>query len=102
MHKAPPPDPLDRLDDEVKPPAEPREPYRFPTRTPSSDSGTIVASAPIYLRPDPKLEPLRVLAPGTSVKVLQENDEWIRIQFDDRVLGPRVGYVMRKYIQLPK
>ena len=84
------------------PPTEPREPFRVPTRTPVSDSATIVGSAPVYLRPDSRLEPLRVLQAGTSVRVLQENDEWIRIQFDDRVLGPRVGYVLRKFIQLPK
>jgi hypothetical protein len=98
LRKAPPSDD----DKTTEQPREPRDPYRFPTRTQTSDAGTIVGSAPVYLRPDPKLDPLRVLQAGTSVKVLQENGEWIRIQFEDRVLGSRVGYVLRKDIQLPK
>jgi opacity protein-like surface antigen len=96
MRKPPPPD------DVTATPGEPREPARVPTRVASSDSATIVGSAPVYLRPDAKLEPLRVLEAGTSVRVLQENDDWIRIQFADRLLGPRVGYVQRKHVQLPK
>jgi hypothetical protein len=96
MRKSPAPDTDDR------PSNEPREPNRLPARTQPSDSGTIVGSAYVYLRPDTRLEPLRVLEGGTSVKVLQENGDWIRIQFSDHVLGPRIGYVQRQYIQLPR
>jgi opacity protein-like surface antigen len=91
-----PPDP----DADDVPPA--REPYKSPERVSASESGTIVATAPVYLRPDATLEPLRVLEPGTSVRVLQEDAEWIRIEFSDRLLGPRVGYVLRKNVRLPK
>jgi opacity protein-like surface antigen len=78
------------------------EPYKVPERVASSQSGIIISSAAVYLRPDATLEPLRVLEPGTAVRILQENDDWIRIEFADRLLGPRVGYVLRKNIQLPK
>jgi hypothetical protein len=89
--------------DDVPPPApESRQPPGVPNQVAASNAGTIVGSAPVYLRPDATLEPLRVLESGTSVRILQENDEWIRIQFADRVLGPRVGYVQRKHVQLPK
>jgi opacity protein-like surface antigen len=91
------------------PPAQPQppptpapEPSRIPERVADSESGTILVAAPVYLRPDANLQPLRTLDAGTPVKVLQENGDWIRIEFSDRILGPRVGYVLRKYIQLPK
>jgi hypothetical protein len=89
-------------DDGPPAPAQPPEPPRLPNRPTASESVTIVGSAPVFLRPDAALEPLRVLEPGTSVRILQENDDWIRIQFADRLLGSRVGYVQRKYVQLPK
>jgi opacity protein-like surface antigen len=89
------------------PPARPqpppaREPAPIPGRVSGPESGTILVAAPVYLRPDANLQPLRTLDAGTPVKVLQENGDWIRIEFNDRILGPRTGYVMRKYIQLPK
>ncbi len=88
---------------EPQPPTTPgRDPTRIPGRIAEPESGTIVIAAPVYLQPDTNRQPLRTLDAGTSVKVLQENGEWIRIEFNDRVLGPRVGYVLRKYIQLPK
>ncbi len=92
---SPPPQP--------QPPTTPgREPSRIPGRVAESESGTILTAAPVFLRPDSNLQPLRTLDAGTPVKVLQENGDWIRIEFNDRVLGSRVGYVQRKYIQLPK
>ena len=88
---------------EPQPPATPpKDPSRIPGRVAEPESGTIVIAAPVYLRPDTNRQPLRTLDAGTSVKVLQENGDWIRIEVNDRVLGPRVGYVLRKYLQLPK
>ena len=51
---------------------------------------------------DATAEPLRILEAGTSVKILAEIDDWVRIEFYDRLLGPRVGHVQRKYLRLPK
>jgi hypothetical protein len=51
---------------------------------------------------DATLEPLRTLEPGTSVMVLAEDQDWVRIQFYDPLLGPRIGYVERKHILIPK
>jgi hypothetical protein len=82
--------------------ATPREPYKVPDRIGESNFGVILAPAEVYLRPDARREPLRILEPGTSVKILQEDQDWIRIEFADRLLGARIGYVLRKYIQLPK
>ena len=80
-----------------------------PTRVPGalerateSNSAVTIAQAPVYLRMDPSLEPLRTLEAGTSVKVLAELDTWVRIEFYDRLLGPRIGFIERKHLRLPK
>ena len=81
---------------------EPPEPQpsvlQAPRRSPDEGSGLIIAQAPVFLRMDATAEPLRILEAGTSVKVLAEIDDWVRIEFYDRLLGPRVGHVQRKYI----
>ena len=71
-------------------------------RAAEEGSGLIIAQAPVFLRMDPTAEPLRVLEAGTSVKILAEIDDWVRIEFYDRLLGPRVGHVQRRYVRLPK
>jgi opacity protein-like surface antigen len=96
LHRAAPPPGTESPSDKS------REPSKTPERVASSDFGTILVQAPVYLREDATREPLRVLDAGTMVKVLGENGDWIRVEFADRLLGPRVGYVQRKYIQLPK
>jgi opacity protein-like surface antigen len=71
-------------------------------REAESNSAVTIAQAPVYLRMDPTLEPLRTLEAGTSVKVLAELDTWVRIEFYDRLLGPRIGFIERKHLRLPK
>jgi opacity protein-like surface antigen len=73
-----------------------------PRRATDQNSALIINQAPVFLRMDASGEPLRTLEPGTSVKILAEMDDWVRIEFYDRLLGPRVGYVQRKYLRLPK
>jgi opacity protein-like surface antigen len=67
-----------------------------------SNAGVIVEQAPVFLLPDATRTPLRTLEPGTSVRILSADVDWVRIEFDDRLLGPRIGYVQRKHIRLPK
>jgi hypothetical protein len=67
-----------------------------------SSSAVTVARAPVYLRMDTGLEPLRTLEAGTSVKVLAELESWVRIEFYDRLLGSRVGYIERKHLRVSK
>ena len=43
-----------------------------------------------------------LLVPGTAVRILEETKEWFRIQFTDPQFGPRVGYVLRKFVQIGK
>ena len=52
------------------------------------------AIVPVRLLPDPEGIPLIRLAPGTEVKVLGREGEWVHIEFSDRRYGNRVGYVL--------
>ena len=60
----------------------------------------ITASAPVFLLPDATMTPLRTLTAGTSIRILEEKGDWIRIEFRDNQYGARVGYVQRKFVQV--
>ncbi len=64
------------------------------------DAGVIVEAAPVFLLPDTTRTPLRTLTAGTSVRVLDEKGDWVRIEFRDNQYGARVGYVQRKFVQV--
>ena len=61
---------------------------------PDLPSAHVAAMLPVRLLPDPQGIPLTTLAPGTEVKVLGREGEWVHIQFNDRRYGNRVGYVL--------
>lgn len=64
------------------------------------ESGVIIETAPVFLYPDTQRTPLRTLPAGTSVRILEETPEWMRIEFTDS-FGNRVGYVQRKFVRRP-
>jgi Outer membrane protein beta-barrel domain len=72
-----------------------------PTTPPPVDTGTgtTTADAPVYLLPDRTRVPLRVLEAGTSVRILEETEGWVRIEFRDPQFGTRVGYVESKFVR---
>jgi hypothetical protein len=61
---------------------------------------TVTANAPIYIGAAVSPTPLRVAAPGTILKVLQQQDDWIQVEFSDPQWGPRVGWVQRSLLKL--
>jgi opacity protein-like surface antigen len=79
-----------------------QELFKTPDRPQAANSGLITSSAPVFLNPDATRTPLRTLEAGTPVRVLEESGDWVRIEFADNQWGPRVGYVERKNIRLPK
>jgi hypothetical protein len=83
-----------------QPPEQVPQPITQPTRI--LETGGIVEAAPAYLLPDASRTPLRILPQGTSVRILEEAGDWIRLEFNDPDFGPRVGYVQRKYVQYKK
>ena len=70
------------------------------TRTRDPRRGT--NEAPVFLLPDRTRTPLRVLTPGTSLRIVDENKEWYRVQFSDPQFGPRIGWIERKFVQIGK
>jgi hypothetical protein len=56
--------------------------------------------APIYLRADATMQPLRTATVGTTLKVLATAGEWVNVEFNDPQLGPRVGWVQRSLLQI--
>ena len=81
----------------VVPPARPPAPpastspdAAAPARGSRLDGGVILEAAPVFLLPDTTRTPLRTLAAGTAVRVLEEKGDWVRIEFRDNQYGARV------------
>ena len=73
-----------------------------PTPMAQFETGVIVSAANVYLKPDRSREPLRTLDPGTVVKILGVEGEWIWIEFADVRFGPRMGYVAKPFVKIGK
>jgi hypothetical protein len=63
-------------------------------------SGVLTASAPVFLRPDTTMTPLRQLATGTRVRVLETRGDWVRVEFEDRQYGRRTGYIQKMFVRV--
>jgi hypothetical protein len=63
-------------------------------------TGTVMTVAPIYVVADAKRTPLRTAAVGTSLRVLEDNGEWLRVEFQDPQFGRRVGYVIATNVRV--
>ncbi len=62
---------------------------------------TVTSNAPIYIQPGAQV-PLRVAKPGTALKVLKEEGEWLEVEFNDPQFGRRVGWVEKKLVQVSR
>jgi hypothetical protein len=97
-----------------KPAAPPVAPRATPARTPpgtaprgvpdiaSGPIGTAVttATAPIFLRADATLKPLRQVANGTRLRIIDQSADWVHVEFDDPQYGRRVGYVQKAFVRV--
>jgi Outer membrane protein beta-barrel domain len=86
-------------------PARPAPPRTAPGTAPRPPVGTIAtavttATAPVFLRPDATLTPLRQLPTGTHLRVLDQTAEWLHVEFEDRQYGRRVGYVQKAFARV--
>jgi hypothetical protein len=63
---------------------------------------TVTTAAPIYVVPETGRQPLRVFAVGSTVKVLKEDGAWVQVEFSDSQLGPRVGWMEAKFIEVSR
>jgi hypothetical protein len=71
-----------------------------PAQVSRGATATVVSNAPIYIGAQVSPTPLRVAAPGTVLKVLQEEGDWLQVEFSDPQYGPRVGWVQRSLVQV--
>lgn len=70
-----------------------------PAQATGDRMATVTERSGIFIRPD-AITPLRVVEPGTVLKVLQTGDVWLRVQFRDQQWGDRVGYILRGHCRL--
>jgi hypothetical protein len=63
------------------------------------DDVVTTVETPVFLLPNPERVPLRRLAPGVRLKVIEDGDDWIRVEFLDGQFGVRVGYVQRRNVR---
>jgi hypothetical protein len=83
-------------------PAPAPQPGAAAPSTPGNADAVIIESASVFLLPDATRTPLRKLAPGTRVRVLEEKGEWLQVEFQDEQYGRRVGYVQRRFVRGPE
>jgi opacity protein-like surface antigen len=67
-----------------------------------AQDAVVTQNAPIYVLPDVRRQPLRTAAPSTRLRVVEEQGEWLRVEFQDPQFGKRVGYVESKYVQISR
>jgi hypothetical protein len=65
-----------------------------------AQEATVKAPAPIFLLPDATRVPLRTAAAGTRLRVLEENADWVKVEFHDPQFGPRVGYIEARHVTI--
>lgn len=62
----------------------------------------VVETAPVYLAPDASRTPLRVAAVNTSLRMLAEEGDWLKVEFQDPQFGRRVGYVHTSKVRVDR
>ena len=86
-------------------PIPPKPPPTPPRSTPETVAGAVgtavtTATAPVFLRPDATMTPLRQLPTGTRLRVLDQTGDWLHVEFEDRQYGRRVGYVQKAFARV--
>jgi Zn-dependent protease with chaperone function len=66
-------------------------------QTATRGTATVTANAPIYIAAGVSATPLRVAAPGTVLKVLRQQGDWLEVEFND----PQWGLIPAHQRDLP-
>jgi hypothetical protein len=74
----------------------------LPVTAAAQTAATVTTDAPIYITnaSTQNLQPLRVAAVGTVLKVLSQDAGWVQIQFEDPQWGRRTGWVQLKHVSI--
>jgi hypothetical protein len=60
----------------------------------------VSVSAPVFVKPDNKMTPLRVAKEGSILNLVADEGEWYRIEFDDPQFGRRAGYIEKRHVRV--
>ncbi|MGQ0732270.1 MAG: hypothetical protein ACT4QD_01295 [Acidobacteriota bacterium] len=72
---------------------------RQPGAAAAPTNGTVTTAAPVYLRPDATLTPLRTLAAGTLLRINETKGDWMQVTFADPQFGRRTGWIQLKFVR---
>jgi hypothetical protein len=65
----------------------------------TSQRVAVSATAPVFVRPDSGMTPLRVAKEGSVLNVVSTDGDWHRVQFNDPQLGLGTAYIQSKYVK---
>lgn len=57
-------------------------------------------AAPVFVKPDTTMTPLRVAKEGSVLNVIASEGEWYRIEFQDPQWGRKVGYIEKRHVSV--
>ena len=57
-------------------------------------------AAPVLVKPDPAMVPLRMAKEGSVLTVIAAEDAWYRVEFQDPQYGRRVGYIEKRHVSV--
>jgi hypothetical protein len=61
---------------------------------------TVRVAAPIFVRPDLNYVPLRVAREGSVLKLIEQDDAWMYVEFADPQYGRRIGYIQTQFVRV--
>ena len=60
----------------------------------------VTVAAPIFVLPDAKRQPLRVIRAGSTLRLVEQSVEWTYVQFSDPDYERRFGYIQTKFVHV--
>lgn len=69
-------------------------------QTAAPKTATVTANAAIYIAAAISPTPLRVAAPGSVLRVIGEQGDWLQVEFNDPQWGVRTGWIQRANVQV--
>jgi hypothetical protein len=63
-------------------------------------TAVVVTAAPIYIEPDASRVPLRTAAVNTTLQVVEDRGDWLKVEFQDPQYGRSVGFVQTNKIRV--
>ena len=65
-------------------------------------SGRVNAQAPVYLSgpPTPGAQPLRTLPVGAALRILNDVEGWLQVEFHDPQFESRIGWIQKQFVTI--